>query len=292
MVQAREDVRQRQQPSRSGTSRRTAVWQLIEARLKHALERQEFVLHYQPRVNLRTGVITGATAMLRWAHPEWGTVAPADYMPIAEEGDLIARIGNWKLRAACAQAKRWNEAGVALESVAVHVAAPAFRQGNFAEGVRAVLSAHRLEPRHLQLNIAASLLARDTGSAARTVGQLKDLGVRLAIDQFAAGCASPGELARLPVDALNLDVSLVNDSGRDAIDGAAVMAMVRLGRSLKLRVVAEGVENRNQLAFLEKLHCKEGQGDYFSAPLPAGRFAALVEIGNAPPMRGHSDALH
>jgi len=253
--------------------------QVIESHLRHALERQEFVLHYQPKVNLATGAIAGAEALLRWMHPHWGVVLPERFVPIAEDCGLIVPIGRWVLREACAQARRWEDAGLKPASIAVNVSALEFSREDFVEGVRAILSETGLEPRCLQLEITESVLMRDAGSSTAILQQLKDMGVQLAVDDFGTGYSSLSYLHLFPIDVLKIDGSFVQDIGSINGNGSIVSAVIAMGASLKQRVIAEGVEKPGQLAFLKAQRCEEGQGYFFSRPLVAEEFAALLATG-------------
>jgi diguanylate cyclase (GGDEF)-like protein/PAS domain S-box-containing protein len=279
MYHAKEVGRNNYQFFRNDMNERAVERQAVEASLRHALDRQEFVLHYQPKVNLETGRITGAEVLLRWMHTEWGTVLPARFVSIAEDCGLIVPIGRWVLREACLQAKRWMDAGLGLVPLAVNISALEFRNTEFFEGVRAILHDTGLEARYLQLEITESALMRDAESNAVILRKLKDMGVQLAVDDFGTGYSSLSYLSRFPIDVLKIDQSFVHDIAAGSDNGVIVSAVIGMGNSLKLRVVAEGVENQAQLAFLKARHCEEGQGYFFSKPLPAEHFAALLADG-------------
>jgi EAL domain-containing protein (putative c-di-GMP-specific phosphodiesterase class I) len=212
-------------------------------------------------------------------HTEWGTVLPARFVSIAEDCGLIVPIGRWVLREACLQAKRWMDAGLGLVPLAVNISALEFRNTEFFEGVRAILHDTGLEARYLQLEITESALMRDAESNAVILRKLKDMGVQLAVDDFGTGYSSLSYLSRFPIDVLKIDQSFVHDIAAGSDNGVIVSAVIGMGNSLKLRVVAEGVENQAQLAFLKARHCEEGQGYFFSKPLPAEHFAALLADG-------------
>jgi diguanylate cyclase (GGDEF)-like protein/PAS domain S-box-containing protein len=279
MYHAKEKGRNNYQFFRSDMNVRAVERQVIETNLRHALERQEFVLHYQPKVNLDTGAITGAEALLRWMHPDWGVVMPDRFVPIAEDCGLIVPIGSWVLREACAQAKSWEEAGLKPTSVAVNISAVEFRHKDFVKGVRAILNETELEPCHLQLEITESVLMRDAESSTTILQQLKNMGVQLAVDDFGTGYSSLSYLNQFPIDVLKIDRSFVNDIGSINGNGVIASAIIAMGASLKQQVVAEGVEELIQLAFLKERHCKEGQGYFFSQPLIAEQFAELLTTG-------------
>ncbi|HTD04726.1 putative bifunctional diguanylate cyclase/phosphodiesterase [Undibacterium sp.] len=276
MYHAKEKGRDTYQFFCSDMNIRAVERQVIEASLRIALQKRQFTLYYQPKVNLDTGLITGMEALLRWEHPEWGLVLPARFMPIAEECGLIVPIGRWVLREACEQARRWIDAGLEPISVAVNISALEFRQKNFFDGVRSILRETSLDATYLQLEITESVLMRDVESSAAILQDLKAMGVQLAVDDFGTGYSSLSYLKKFPIDVLKIDKSFVDDIVSAADHGIIVSAVVGMGNSLKLRVVAEGVENQVQLAFLQAQHCEEGQGYFFSRPLAAGEFAKLL----------------
>ena len=253
--------------------------QVIETNLRRALERREFALHYQPKINLDTGAITGAEALLRWLHPEWGVVLPDRFIAIAEDCGLIVPIGRWVLREACAQAKRWQDAGLDLGSIAVNISALEFRRTDFVDGVHAMLHETGLEPHRLQLEITETVLMRDAESSTAILQQLKEMGVQLAVDDFGTGYSSLSYLSQFPIDVLKIDQSFVQDIGTPNDNGIIVSAVIAMGTSLKQRVVAEGIERAEQLAFLKEQHCEEGQGYLFSRPLEPEQFGALLAHG-------------
>jgi len=279
MYHAKEKGRNNYQFFRSDMNVRAVERQVIETNLRHALVRQEFVLHYQPKVNLETGAITGAEALLRWMHPDWGVVLPDRFVPIAEDCGLIVPIGRWVLREACARAKSWEEAGLKPASVAVNISAVEFRHKDFVKGVRATLNETGLEPSHLQLEITESVLMRDAESSTTILQQLKNMGVQLAVDDFGTGYSSLSYLNQFPIDVLKIDRSFVANIGSINGNGVIAGAIIAMGASLKQQVVAEGVEEHIQLAFLKERHCEEGQGYFFSQPLIAEQFAELLATG-------------
>ncbi|MFC3376600.1 putative bifunctional diguanylate cyclase/phosphodiesterase [Rugamonas sp. CCM 8940] len=250
--------------------------QRTEADLHRALDRGEFELYYQPKVNLHTGAITGSEALLRWTHPEQGAVAPARFIPVAEECGLIVPIGRWVLREACLQAQRWNLAGLRPGSVAVNISALEFRHTDFVAGLRAVLAESGLAPSSLELEITEGVLMRDVNASAAILHELKAIGVMLAIDDFGTGYSSLSYLNQFPIDVLKIDQSFVREIGASGGDGVIVGAVIAMGSSLGQRVVAEGVEEREQLQFLCARQCQEGQGYLFSRPLSAHGFAAFL----------------
>jgi diguanylate cyclase (GGDEF)-like protein/PAS domain S-box-containing protein len=257
---------------------RTVERQLIESSLRLALKRQEFVLHYQPKVDLASNRVTGAEALLRWKHPEWGMVFPERFITIAEECGLIVPIGSWVLREACTEAKRWFDAGMRNVSVAVNISALEFRQKGFLASVRQVLTETGLPASCMQLEITESVVMRDAQTSAATLRGLKETGVRLAVDDFGTGYSSLSYLKQFPIDILKIDQSFVRDITNEQEDGAIVTAIIVMGNSLNQLVVAEGIENDAQLSFLKTRGCGEGQGYLFSAALPAEQFAAFAGI--------------
>ena len=250
--------------------------QSLENGLRHALERQQFVLHYQPTMNLETGAIVGVEALIRWRHPNLGLVPPAQFVPVAEECGFIVAIGRWALREACRQARAWQDAGLPPIRIAINVSAAELREKDFVAGVSAILTETALEPRYLELELTETFLMQDSTSTAAVLQALKDTNVQLALDDFGTGYSSLSHLKRFPIDTLKIDRSFVRDLTTDADDASIVSAVISLGKSLHMRVVAEGVESRAQLAFLHEQGCPEGQGYYFSRPMVAKEFAKLL----------------
>jgi diguanylate cyclase (GGDEF)-like protein/PAS domain S-box-containing protein len=279
MYQAKENGRNNYQFFKNDMNVRAVERQKIEGNLRHALERREFALHYQPKVNLSTGEITGAEALLRWMHPERGMVLPDRFISIAEDCGLIVPIGRWVLREACAQAKRWEDIGLRLGSIAVNISALEFRNKGFVDGVRGVLLETGFQATCLQLEITESVLMRDAESSKEILQQLKDMGVQLAVDDFGTGYSSLSYLNQFPIDILKIDQSFVHEIGSTKGNGIIVSAIIAMGTSFNQRVVAEGVEKVMQLDFLKRLYCEEGQGYFFSPPLAAGQFAELMKSG-------------
>jgi diguanylate cyclase (GGDEF)-like protein/PAS domain S-box-containing protein len=249
---------------------------IIENNLRRALEKQQFTLHYQPKVNLITGHITGAEALLRWQHDEWGEVVPDIFVHVAEDCGLIIPIGRWALRQACMQAKIWQDAGLPEITVAINISAQEFLQEEFVKGVLEILFETKLAAHYLELEITESVLMRDAECSKTILQQLKKMGIKLAVDDFGTGYSSLSYLQRFPIDVLKIDQSFVQNLESAKDDGIIVSAIISMGNSLKLKVVAEGVESLNQLAFLKARHCEEGQGYFFSHPLTAEKFAALL----------------
>lgn len=276
MYNAKEKGRNNYQFFRSDMNTRAVERQFIESNLRRALEKQEFVLFYQPKVNLDTGMITGAEALLRWIHKDWGMVLPERFVKVAEDCGLIIPIGRWVLREACSQAKRWLDEGLAIVSIAVNISALEFHQKNFVEGVRNILAETGLDPSYLELEITESVLMGDADASSTILQQLKDMGIQLAVDDFGTGYSSLSYLQQFPIDVLKIDQSFVQDIGPGSGNGIIVSAVIGMGNNLKLRIVAEGVESEEQLAFLKAHLCEEGQGHIFSLPLTADKFALLL----------------
>jgi diguanylate cyclase (GGDEF)-like protein len=257
----------------------------LETSLRRAVERREFMLHYQPRVSLGSGAIVGVEALLRWQHPEWGLVAPDRFIPLAEETGLIVPIGDWVLRSACAQNRAWQNAGLPPVTVSVNLSARQFRQEDLAKWVARVLGETGLEGRHLEMELTESLVMHDAEAAIQTLQRLKSLGVQLAVDDFGTGYSSLSYLTSLPIDCLKIDQSFVRNITADGGNGGAVLAraIISLGHSLGLRVLAEGVETGAQAEFLHGHGCDEVQGFHYCKPVAAQEFAALLAEGRVQP---------
>ncbi|WP_419729948.1 putative bifunctional diguanylate cyclase/phosphodiesterase [Lichenicola sp.] len=251
----------------------------IEGHLRQALDRGEFVLHYQPIVNLHSGRITGAEALLRWKSSERGLVFPPDFIAIAEDSGLIVPIGQWVLREACTQARRWCNAGLPRMSIAVNISAVEFRRRDFLDGVRSIVQGTGIDPHLLQFEITESVLMQDVRAGAAILADLKSLGLRIALDDFGTGYSSLSYLNQFPIDILKIDKSFVQDIDAGSENGIIASAVIGMGNSLRKGIVAEGVENISQLDFLNGLHCAEGQGFLFSHPVPAEAFAGLLANG-------------
>jgi diguanylate cyclase (GGDEF)-like protein/PAS domain S-box-containing protein len=279
MYEAKQRGRNNYQFFRRDMHARLAERQSLEADLRYALGRNEFLLHYQPKFNLQTGRITGVEALLRWQHPQRGMVYPVQFVPIAEECGLILPIGRWVLLEACKQARAWMDAGLGVVPIAVNVSATEFGAKDFLSGVRAVLIATGVQPQNLELELTESVLMKDAESAVVTLVALKAMGVQLAIDDFGTGYSSFTYLRRFPSDALKLHQSFVQEITADPEDATIVSAMINIGRSLKQRVIAEGVETREQVDFLQRHGCGEGQGYYFSRPVAPEVAANLFKSG-------------
>ena len=253
--------------------------QSLEGNLRHAVERGEFLLHYQPKINLFTGQITGAEALIRWQHPDRGLISPAQFVPIAEDCGLILPIGRWVLREACKQSREWQDAGLPFKRVSVNVSATEFRAKTFLEGVSTTLRETALQARYLDLELTEGVLMQNAKSTASVLQELKRMGVHLAVDDFGTGYSSLSYLRQFPIDVLKIDQSFVRQISDDPNDSAIVRAIIDMGKNLKQRVIAEGIETQAQLALLQSWHCAEGQGYLFSHPVPAAQFARLLQTG-------------
>jgi len=283
MYQAKENGRQSYQFFTPAMNVRAVERQSIEEGLRRALERQEFVLHYQPQIDLRTGAISGAEALIRWMHPTRGLISPAEFIPIAEDCGLILPIDQWVLREACKQAGAWVEAGLPVVTMAVNVSATELRNENFLDGLFAILGETGLDPRSLEVELTESVLMKHAESTALILQALRGEGVKVAVDDFGTGYSSLSYLGKFAVDALKIDQSFV-DQISPAGDGPnLVTAVIGMARSLKLRVVAEGVETPEQLAFLQAEQCDESQGFYFSRPVLPEQFAEMLRTGISVP---------
>ncbi len=281
MYQAKENGRQSYKFFKPAMNVRAVERQAIEESLRRALERQEFAVHYQPKVSLKTGEITGAEALLRWTHPVRGPISPAQFIPIAEDCGLIRPIGNWILREACRQARVWLDAGLPLASIAVNISAVQFRNESFLQGVFATLEETGLDPNFLELELTESVLMKHAESTEVILKTLRAQGVQLAVDDFGTGYSSLSYLRRFAIDALKIDQSFVRQITTAPSETTIVTAVISMGRSLNLRVVAEGVETQEELAFLQAQQCDQAQGYYFSRPVGAPQFAELLETQRA-----------
>lgn len=248
----------------------------LESCLRVALKEKEFFLLYQPQVDIVTGNVTGVEALLRWRHPELGLVPPDKFIPIAEKNGLMSRIGQWVLETACAQARQWQEQGLPKMPVAVNVSAVQFRQGCFLQVVRRVLDETGLLPQYLELELTESLLVSNGDFTLLVLQELERMGVRLSIDDFGTGYSSLSYLKNLPVYKLKIDHSFVQAITTDPDDAAITSAIISMAKNLNLKVIAEGVENEDQLFFLRAHNCDELQGYYFSKPLTPEDFATKV----------------
>ncbi len=259
----------------------------LEKKLRRAVERGEFLLHYQPRVKIDTWEVAGMEALVRWQEPETGLVPPAQFIPLAEETRLIIPIGEWVLRSACHQLVQWQEAGLPINKVSVNLSARQFQQKDLVEMVNWILNEAGLSPGNLELEITETLAMHDVEYTIKKLGRLKDMGIEISIDDFGTGYTSLSYLKRFPIDTLKVDKSFVQEIANNASDAAIVSTVIGLGRSLKLKVVAEGVETENQLEFLRRQRCDEMQGYLFSRPLPPGECAPVLAGQSGKVFRRH-----
>lgn len=247
----------------------------LENQLRRALDRNELALHFQPKVDVATGIVIGAEALMRWNHPEFGFIAPTRFIPVAEETGLIVPIGEWALRAACEASNGWAQRGLGDLCVAVNVSGVQFRDKNFCQVLKNA-SAAGCNGQRVSLELTEGILMDDAEQSIRMLQAIKDMGLKLSIDDFGTGYSSLSYLKRFPVDELKIDRSFVKDMATDVGDAAIVATIVSLAKNLSLSVVAEGVETQEQLSYFRQLRCDQYQGYLFSKPLPGDKFAALL----------------
>ena len=255
--------------------------QNLESAIRQALERDEFVLHYQPKLELKTGRIVGAEALTRWFQPRSGWVSPVDFIAVAEDCGLIVRLTQWVLRQACEQAQAWREMGLAPLRMSVNISAIDFRQRDFVANLAAILKHTGLPPNQLELEITESVLMQNVDETVAILQSIKAMGVRLALDDFGTGYSSLSYLRRFPIDVLKIDQSFVRGLGVNSQDEQLISAIIGMGKSLELNIIAEGVETIEQLNFLQAQQCEEGQGFLFSKALPSKDFVQLLQVGCA-----------
>ncbi len=255
----------------------------MEKMLRRGLEEQQFELHYQPKVDLQSGRINGAEALIRWHHPERGLVPPLEFIPLAEETGLIVPIGEWVVRAVCAQQAAWLREGVATVPVALNLSPLQFRDGNIQQLMFAALADNALDARWVELELTETLVMHDPVEAERTMRALRDKGLLLSIDDFGTGYSSLAYLKRLPFDTVKIDRAFIIDVTRNPDDAAIASAIIAMAHSLRMKVVAEGVETEDQLHFLRERHCDQMQGYYFSRPVPAADFVKMLVEGKRLP---------
>ncbi len=256
----------------------------LDGALRKALERDEFLLHYQPRVDLRTGEVTGLEALVRWKHPEMGLVPPMEFIPLAEETGLIVPLGEWVMRTACAQNRAWQAAGLPALRLAVNLSARQVHRKNFVGTVARILEETGVDPCCLELELTESMIMQNTDAVRASLLALSEMGVRISVDDFGTGYSSLSYLKRFPINTLKIDKSFVRDVTTDGDDAAIVTAIIAMAHRLRLRVVAEGVENDGQLEFLRRYSCDEMQGYLFSRPVPAPDFANLMAARRTLPL--------
>jgi diguanylate cyclase (GGDEF)-like protein len=249
----------------------------LESNLRKAIQNEEFLIHYQPRVSVDSLAITGVEALVRWQHPTLGLISPSEFIPLAEDTGLIVPIGEWVLRTACLQGRRWREQGFAPIPIAVNISARQFHDQDLAQTVIRILEETGLSPKYLELELTESSIMQDAEFAAEMLNRLKSMGINISIDDFGTGFSSLASLKRLPIDALKIDQSFVREATSDPDDAALVMAIITLAHNLRLKVIAEGVETEDQLRFLQLLRCDEIQGYFFSKPVSAETLASAFD---------------
>jgi diguanylate cyclase (GGDEF)-like protein/PAS domain S-box-containing protein len=260
----------------AGGTMRALKQLVLESNLRGGLERNEFVVHYQPQVDTRSFQLVGMEALVRWQHPSLGLLYPKDFVSLAEDSGLIIQLGDWILREACAQNMRWQNAGLAPMRVSVNFSARQFQQPTFISSVAAILKETNLDPRWLELELTESSVMKDPEQAIEKLHELKIMGIKIAIDDFGTGYSSLNYLKRFPIDTLKIDRSFVSDICKDLHDTAIVRAIITLGHALDLTVVAEGVETQEQLQYVSSLECDVVQGFLFSKSLSARAFEELL----------------
>lgn len=264
----------------------TAVKRLaIENNLRGAFERDEFILHYQPKINIESGEIFGMEALVRWQHPVLGIVSPADFIPVAEETGLIIPLGEWVLRAACRQNVLWQRAGLPALSVSVNLSLRQFQQADLVEEINRILTESGLDPKYLELELTESVIMKDATQAIETLNLLKQIGIDISLDDFGTGYSCLSYLKTIPVDTLKIDRAFVQNVTTDLKDVAIVKTIITLADNLKLKTIVEGLETQAQLDVLSDLGCSNFQGYFYSKPLPADLFEQLL-------MKTHAVLVH
>jgi diguanylate cyclase (GGDEF)-like protein/PAS domain S-box-containing protein len=276
MLTAKDNGRNNYQFFKADMNEHALERQSLESGLRHALERREFILHYQPKLDLETDAITGVEALIRWRQPTQGIVLPEMFIPIAEQCGYIVPIGRWVLREACHQMQSWLGMNLKPTPMAINISAVELRSKDFVEGVRAVLEETGLDSRYLEFELTETALMQDPKSTIAVLRALKDMGVRIALDDFGTGYSSLSYLKRFPIDALKIDKSFVRGLCTNSGDANIVSAVINMGKSFRLKVIAEGVETREQCLALQAQHCAEGQGFYFQRPIVATEFTKLL----------------
>jgi diguanylate cyclase (GGDEF)-like protein len=257
----------------------------LESSLRRALEHDEFELHYQPKIDAHSGRIGGMEALLRWQHPELGMVAPAKFLPIAEETGLIISIGKWVLKTACAQNVAWRQRGLPYLNVSVNLSRRQFADESLVRDIASILAQTGMSPNRLELEITESTLMHDVDKAIVTLKLFRDLGVRLAVDNFGTGYSSLSNLKQFPLDTIKIDGSFFRDISNRSENRGIAEAIIAMGRTLSLTIVAEGVETKAQADFLRERACDEFQGFYFSKAVSAGAFTEMLEAQVAVPAK-------
>ncbi len=248
----------------------------LENQLRRALERDELLAVYQPKVNLKTGQVMGSEALMRWHHPERGSISPGQFIPLAEETGLIVPFGQWVLSTACKQNKMWHSAGLAKIRVAVNVSARQFRDGKFVQTLVNALEVSKLDPQYLTLELTENTIMENAQENLNLLHEIKEIGIKLSVDDFGTGYSSLSYLKQLPLDELKIDRSFISGIRSETDDAPIVTAIIAMAHSLGLRVVVEGIETEHQLKFSRDRGCDEYQGFLFSQPVPSAEFETLL----------------
>ncbi|MDY7540688.1 EAL domain-containing protein [Undibacterium sp. RTI2.1] len=267
-----------------GMNDRAIERQSIETSLRRALERDEFILHYQPKVCLNTGIVVGVEALIRWQHPERGFLLPGQFISIAEECGLIIQIGRWVLHTACRQAQLWIKEGFPAIVISINTSALELRADDFLKNILCVLRETNVEARYLEIELTESVLIQNADSAYSVLQALSDLGIKLALDDFGTGYSSLSYLRRFPFNNLKIDQSFIRQLTNDPDDGTLVSAVINMGRSLKMCVIAEGIETSEQHDYLLSQRCEQGQGFYLARPMLADELSVLLSSGATLPL--------
>jgi diguanylate cyclase (GGDEF)-like protein len=281
MYRAKDEGRDNFQLYTSGMGEQVRKRLTLENELRRAIDHDQLVLHYQPIVDIRSGEISTCEALVRWQHPERGLVPPIEFIGVAEKAGLITALSEWVMRSACLQHNAWQDAGLCPVPIAVNISSHRFQYTGFGEMTRRILSETSLDPRNLHLEITEGVLMEDVDRAAMVLKGLRDLGMHISIDDFGTGYSSLSYLRHLPIDVLKIDMSFVSGITSNREDQAIVRAIIALARSLRLKVIAEGVETREQLHFLRDEGCDLAQGFLFARPMPAPDFATLITTAKA-----------
>ncbi len=276
MYFAKHHGRNQYQFFRQEMNRHAMERQFIENNLRHALDCGQFVLHYQPKIDLAGGTISGVEALIRWHHPQRGLVAPKQFISIAEDCGLIVAIDDWVLLQACRQARRWLEDGLSFGRIAVNLSPMEFHRDDIVTRIRRALDTAGLDGRHLEIELTEGVFLKDTNSAVAMLHQLRAIGLRIAIDDFGTGYSSLGYLRRLPVDVLKIDQSFLHNISKDPEAAPILKAVIDIGVALQQRVIAEGVETEEQYLYLRRNRCMEGQGFFFSRPVAVEHCTSLL----------------
>jgi EAL domain-containing protein (putative c-di-GMP-specific phosphodiesterase class I) len=269
----------------------------MEKNLRRAIDNNEFEIHYQPKVRVKSGVVIGIEALVRWRHPQKGLILPNEFIRTAEESKLIIPLGAWLLETICKQNKQWQDAGLPKIRVAANLSAVQLRQQDFAEFVSQVLDESGLDASYLELEMTENVIMQNTEEATVLLGKLHAIGIYLSIDDFGTGYSNLSYLKRFPLDALKIDHSFIRDVSSDPDDAAIVRSAIALAHSLRLKVIAEGVENAQQLAFLTMLGCDEYQGYFHSRPLSTRAMEQLLRnpgkiVNGSPPTSFRVNSLN